>query len=128
MTVSVKFVVRSGVEPTVVSSTLTVTLYDDFISKSRTVPALSRSSVPTISKNVASAPARESAFVPSASSVTTMSASLIAAAVLVFSASVVVVVFCSATAVGASLTSVTLIVNDLSNIRPSKSVTRTVTV
>ncbi len=62
-------------------------------------------------------PVRESEFVPSASSVTTMSASLTALAVLVFSGSVAVV-FCSATAVGTSFTSVTVIVNVCSNESP----------
>ncbi len=91
VTVSVKFTEASGVAPTVASSTLTVTLYEDFVSKSSGTPALSRSSVPTISKNAASAPVSESVFVPSASSVMTMSANLIARIVSVFSGSVVVV-------------------------------------
>ena len=64
------------------------------------------------------------ASVPSASSVTAMSATLMRALVLVFSARLVVV-FASATAVGASFTSVTEIANCFSTVSPPWSVLRT---
>ena len=81
--------------------------------------------MPATSKLAASAPESVIAFVPSASSVTAMSATLTRLAVLVFSGRLVVVL-CKATAVGASLTSVTRSVTDVVLLLPVESAATTV--
>ena len=81
--------------------------------------------MPSTSKLAASAPESVITFVPSASSVTTMSATLIRAAVFVISGRLAVA-FMSATAVGASLTSVTRRVIDAVLLLPVESAATTV--
>ena len=89
----VKAAVSSGVAPTEVSSTSTVTSRFGLVSKSKVTPAERNSSVPSISNIAASAPDSVRSLVPKASSVMTISAILIRELVSVSSANVAVVLF-----------------------------------
>jgi len=73
-----KGAVSSGVTPTEMSSTSTVTFRVELTAKSRLVAGARCNSVPTISNSAASGPLRLRVFVPRASSVITISATLIA--------------------------------------------------
>ena len=110
----------SGVAPTLVSSTETVTEKLESVSKSRMVPALRNNSVPKRVNRSALGPASESVSEPKASSLMTKSANLISEAVSVFSASSVTTL--AASSEGGSLTSVTVSLNSARSSRPGPSV------